>query len=57
MPLVVKDNINNTPVNIEHDSINVYVKPFGESQYIEYTETDSLFERDATAYVFEKRLR
>ncbi len=54
--VAVKDTINNTPINIEHDSINVYVKPFGSTQFTEYSEVDSLFEEDPTAYAFEKRI-
>ena len=56
VPLVVKDNINDTAVNIEHDSINVFVKKFDSNKYIEFIETDSVFNEDSAAYVFEKRL-
>lgn len=54
--LLVKDNINKTSVNIEHDSINIFVKKFNDNKYIEYKEVDSLFNQDSTSYVFEKRL-
>jgi len=56
IPLIVKDNVNNTAVNIEHDSINVFVKKFNTNKYIEFIETDSVFNEDSAAYVFEKRL-
>jgi hypothetical protein len=56
VPLVVKDNINDIPVNIEHDSINVFVRRFNNNKYVEFIETDSVFNEDSSAYVFEKRL-
>ena len=34
IPLVVKDNVNNTAINIEHDSINIFVKKFNTNKYI-----------------------
>jgi hypothetical protein len=54
--LVVKDTINNTNINIEHDSINIFVKPAGSNRYIEYNEIDSIFNADTSEFVFEKRL-
>ena len=56
IPLVVKNNVNNTSINIEHDSINIFVKKFNTNKYIEFIETDSVFNEDSAAYVFEKRL-
>ena len=56
IPLVVKDNVNNTAINIEHDSINIFVKKFNTNKYIEFLEIDSVFNEDSSAYVFEKRL-
>ena len=53
---MVKDNVNNTSINIEHDSINIFVKKFNTNKYIEFIETDSVFNEDSAAYVFEKRL-
>lgn len=54
--LTVKDTVNKTAINIEHDSINVFVKKFNDTKYIEFTETDSIFTEDSTSYAFEKRL-
>lgn len=54
--LVVRDNINQTPVNIEADSINVYVQSANTNKYNEFVEIDSLFNATNTSYVFEKRL-
>ncbi len=54
--LLVRDNINQTPVNIETDSINVYVKSVNTGKYNEFTEINSLFNTNNTDYVFEKRL-
>ena len=56
LTLVVKDNINNKPVNIEHNSLNVFVKSFGTGKYSEYTEIDSVFNANSSDKVFEKRL-
>lgn len=54
--LIVKDTINKTDVNIEHDSINVFVKKFNDDKFIEFVEVDSIFTQSSTSYVFEKRL-
>lgn len=54
--LVVKDTINNTNINIEHDSINIFVKPVGSNRYIEYNEVDSIFNIKSADFVYEKRL-
>ena len=54
--LVVRDTINQTPINIEADSINVYVQSTNTNKYNEFTEIDSLFNATNTSYVFEKRL-
>lgn len=54
--LVVRDTVNQTPVNIEEASINVYVQNANTGKYNEFTEIDSLFNADNTSYVFEKRL-
>ena len=54
--LLVRDNINQVPVNIEADSINVYVQNINTEKYNEFREVDSLFNATNTSYVFEKRL-
>ena len=56
IPVVVKDTVNKTPVNIEHDSINVYVKLFNSGKYIQFEEIDSIFNAVNSDYAFEKRL-
>jgi len=54
--LLVRDNINQTPVNIEADSIDVYVQSVKTNKYNEFAEIGSLFNATNTSYVFEKRL-
>lgn len=54
--LVVRDTVNQIPVNIEADSVNVYVQNANTDKYKEFAEIDSLFNADNTSYVFEKRL-
>ena len=54
--LLVRDNINQTPINIEADSIGVYIQNANTNKYNEFTEIDSLFNATNTSYVFEKRL-
>lgn len=54
--LLVRDNINQTPIDIEADSINVYVQSANTNKYNEFNEIDSLFNATNTSYVFEKRL-
>jgi hypothetical protein len=54
--LIVKDTVNKRPINIEHDSINVFVKRFNDDKYIEFIEVNSIFEQDSSTYAFEKRL-
>lgn len=54
--LIVKDTVNNVPVNIEHDSLNVFVKRFNDNKFIEFIEVDSIFTQDSSSYAFEKRL-
>ena len=54
--LLVRDNINQTPVNIEADSIGVYIQNANTNKYNEFAEIDSLFNATNTSYVFEKRL-
>ena len=56
LSLVVKDNINDKPVNIEQQSINVFVKDINSGKFIEYLEVDSIFTATAADYAFEKRL-
>tara|TARA_R110002167_G_scaffold3133_1_gene15119 strand:+ start:570 stop:2402 length:1833 start_codon:yes stop_codon:yes gene_type:complete len=54
--LIVKDTVNKRPINIEHDSINVFVKRFNDNKYIEFIEVNSIFEQDSSTYAVEKRL-
>ena len=54
--LIVKDTVNKNSVNIEHDSINVFVQRFNDDKYIEFIEVDSIFTQDSSIYCFEKRL-
>lgn len=54
--LIVKDTVNKEPINIEHDSINVFVQKFNDNKYIEFVEVDSIFTQDSSTYAFEKRL-
>lgn len=54
--LIVKDTVNKRPINIEHDSINVFVKRFNDDKYIEFIEVNSIFEQDSSTYAVEKRL-
>lgn len=53
--LVVKDNINNTPVNIDQSSINVYVYNTNTQKYTEFLLTSSLFLENSTAARYEMR--
>ena len=54
--LLVKDTVNKSSINIEHDSINVFVQKFNDNKFIEFIEVDSIFTQDSTTYAFEKRL-
>ena len=53
--ITVKDNITNTPIYIEHDSIKIYVKSV-EGSYTEFIETDLLFTKTPADPVYEKRI-
>tara|TARA_A100001515_G_scaffold6527_1_gene5546 strand:+ start:7760 stop:9598 length:1839 start_codon:yes stop_codon:yes gene_type:complete len=54
--LTVKDNINDKPVNIEQQSVNVYVKNANTNKFIEFIEVDSIFSGKPDDSIFEKRL-
>ena len=54
--LIVKDTVNKKAVNIEHDSINVFVRKFNDNKFIEFIEVDSIFTQDSSTYAYEKRL-
>ena len=54
--LIVKDTVNKEPINIEHDSINVFVQKFNDNKFIEFIEVDSIYTQDSSTYAFEKRL-
>jgi len=53
--LVVKDNVNNTPVNIDQGSINVYVQSAVTGNYTQFNLTQSVFLENSTAPVYELR--
>jgi len=54
--LTVKDNITNTPIFIEHDSIKIYVKDINTGLYTEFIETDLVFTKTPADPVYEKRI-
>lgn len=54
--LIVKDNINNEPINIEDSSIDVYVYDVNNNKYTYFTETNNIFLESPTSPVYEKRL-
>ena len=54
--LTVKDNITNTPIFIEHDSIKIYVKDIKTGLYTEFIETDLVFTKTPADPVYEKRI-
>jgi hypothetical protein len=53
--LVVKNNVNNTPVNIDQGSINVYVQSAVTGNYTQFNLTQSVFLENSTAAVYELR--
>jgi len=53
--LVVKDNVTNTPVNIDQGSINVYVQSAVTGKYTQFNLTQSVFLDNSTAAVYELR--
>lgn len=53
--LVVRDNITNTPINIDQSSIGVYVLNQATNKYTEFTLTNSLFLESSTATKYELR--
>ena len=53
--LVVKDNVTNTPVNIDQSSINVYVQSAITGNYTQFNLTQSVFLEASTAAVYELR--
>ena len=53
--LVVKDNVTNTPVNIDQGSINVYVQSAVTGKYTQFNLTQSVFLENSTAAVYELR--
>lgn len=54
--LVVKNNITNTPINIDQDTINVYVKDINTGKYSEYVVTNSVFLENSQSQKFELRM-
>lgn len=54
--VVVKNNITNTPINIDQDTINVYVKDVNTGRYTEYTVTNSVFLESSQSEKFEIRM-
>jgi hypothetical protein len=55
LTVVVKDNISNNPINIDQDSINVYVLSSVTNKYTEFRRTSSLFLETNTSAVYELR--
>jgi hypothetical protein len=55
LTVVVKDNISNTPINIDQDSINVYVLSSVTNKYTEFKRTSSLFLETNTSPAYELR--
>lgn len=53
--VVVKDNITNTPVNIDQDSFGVYVFNTITQKYVEFLPTSSLFLENSTSPRYELR--
>lgn len=53
--VVIKDNISNTPVNIDQDSINVYILSSVTNKYTEFKRTSSLFLENSTSPSYELR--
>ena len=53
--VLLKNNINNTPINIDQSSINVYVKDINTGKYTPYFVTNSLFLENSDAARFECR--
>jgi len=53
--LVVKDNVTNTPVNIDQGSINVYVQSAITGNYSQFNLTQSLFLESSTSASYELR--
>ena len=53
--LVVKDNVTNTPVNIDQGSVNVYVQSAITGKYTQFNLTQSVFLETSTAAVYELR--
>jgi hypothetical protein len=53
--IVVKDNITNQPINIDQDSINVYVKDVNTGIYTQFFLTNSLFLENSNSPRYELR--
>ena len=53
--VVVKDTVNNIPVNIDQNSINVYVKDINSGNYTQFNLTNSLFLESSTSTAYELR--
>jgi hypothetical protein len=53
--LVVKNNVTNTPVNIDQGSINVYVQSSITGKYTQFNLTQSVFLASSTSAVYELR--
>lgn len=53
--VVVKNNITNTPINIDQDSFGIYVKDINSNRYIEYTLTNSILLENGNATKYELR--
>jgi hypothetical protein len=54
--LVIKDNVNNVPINIDGRSIGIYVRDVNSGLYNEFTETNNIFLEGPSSNKYEKRL-
>jgi len=54
--LVIQDNVNNVPINIDGRSIGIYVKDINSGIYSEFTETTNIFLEGPSSNKYEKRL-
>jgi len=53
--VLLKNNINNTPINIDQSSINVYVKDANTGKFTQYFVTNSIFLENSDSARFESR--
>jgi len=56
VPLAVRSSDDNVEINIDSDSIDVYIQDVNTGKVVEFTETSSLFLEGPDSTVYEKRL-